>query len=409
MSAHRYHPSGVGTLRIIVLLAASASALSSIRRIPSWCITLAIAVAAVVVGIVPFSVARHALDDLAPALLFLALAVPVAVLLDQTGFFALLAAMFGGGRHLVVALWLLSAGTVIVFNLDAAVVLLTPLYVRIADRRGLDPVAVGVIPALTASLASSVLPVSNLTNLIAVERVDASVGDFFGHTLLPSVIAIVIGGVLHVRHVDASPRSASVPADDGATAAQRVAGDRSSLRVGVPIVLWLVIGFTVGDRLSVPAWVVAGGALLALMAVRRNVPWRTVPVAAIGIAVGLGVTAAGAARHLPVGDLLAIGGVPGELATFGVFAVGANAINNLPALLVGLPALDHHPDRLWAVLLGVNIGPTLWVTGALSTLLWQSTMARLGHRVSARTYARFGARVGIPVLIVVAACRALQV
>ncbi|MGE3329271.1 MAG: arsenic transporter, partial [Acidimicrobiia bacterium] len=79
-----------------------------------------------------------------------------------------------------------------------------------------------------------------------------------------------------------------------------------------------------------------------------------------------------------------------------------------PALLVGLPALDAHPDRLWAVLMGVNLGPTLWVTGALSTLLWQSSMARLGHRVTARTYARYGARVGLPVLAAVAATRAAQ-
>ena len=133
------------------------------------------------------------------------------------------------------------------------------------------------------------------------------------------------------------------------------------------------------------------------------------PVAAIGIAVGLGVVAAGAAAHLPVEELLSIDGAPGELATFGAFALGSNAINNLPALLLALPALEAHPHRMWPVLLGVNLGPTLWVTGALSTLLWQSTMARLGHVVSARTYARFGVRVGVPVLVAVGACRVLQV
>jgi arsenical pump membrane protein len=129
---------------------------------------------------------------------------------------------------------------------------------------------------------------------------------------------------------------------------------------------------------------------------------------AIATASALGVVAAGAAGHLPVDELLEVAGVPGELATFGVFAVGANAINNLPAVLIGTPALEARPDRLWAVLLGANLGPTLWVTGALSTLLWQSTMARLGHAVSARTYARFGARLGLPVLAAVAVCRAVQ-
>ena len=63
-------------------------------------------------------------------------------------------------------------------------------------------------------------------------------------------------------------------------------------------------------------------------------------------------------------------------------------------VLVFLEPLEAHPDRVWAVLLGVNLGPTLWVTGALSTLLWQSTMGNLGHPVRARHYARSGWRVG---------------
>jgi arsenical pump membrane protein len=66
---------------------------------------------------------------------------------------------------------------------------------------------------------------------------------------------------------------------------------------------------------------------------------------------------------------------------------------------VTLPALGHHPTRVWAVLLGTNLGPTLWVTGALSTLLWQSTMHRLGHPVSARAYASTAVRVGVPAML----------
>ena len=76
-----------------------------------------------------------------------------------------------------------------------------------------------------------------------------------------------------------------------------------------------------------------------------------------------------------------------------------------PAVVVSLPALQEHPDRVWALLLGVNIGPTLWATGALSTLLWQSTMTRLGHPVNARRYAAIGWRVGIPALLTALAVR----
>jgi arsenical pump membrane protein len=391
----------VGAVRIVVLVGAIVAALAPGRRVPSWIVVAVVATLAVVARVVPVDDAGDALGDLGPALAFLALAVPLAVLLDETGFFAALAARFDAGRHLLLALWLLAAFTTVVFNLDAAVVLLTPLYVHIAVRHGADPVDLAVIPALLASLASSVLPVSNLTNLVAVERVDASLRDFAANTLLPSLIAVTLGGVVHLRHIRRSWPSRRVAPDDDVGLAP--------LRVGVPVVVWLVAGFTLGHQLSMPPWLVVAVALAALTAVRGHVPWRAVPVGAVGIAAGLGVIAAGAARHLHVDEVLSIGGVPGELATFGVFSLGANAVNNLPALLVGLPALDAHPHRLWAVLLGVNLGPTLWVTGALSTLLWQSSMARLGHTVTARTYARYGARVGLPVLAAVAATRGVQV
>ena len=106
--------------------------------------------------------------------------------------------------------------------------------------------------------------------------------------------------------------------------------------------------------------------------------------------------AVAAAPGLHIDRLLGLDGLGGEVATFGGAVLGANLMNNLPAVVVSLPALQEHPDRVWAVLLGVNIGPTLWATGALSTLLWQSTMSRLGHPVSARRYASIGWRIGIP-------------
>ena len=59
--------------------------------------------------------------------------------------------MVDGGRHLKSGLWVLAALVTIVFNLDAAVVLLTPLSVRIADRQGEDPVTLAFIPVLQAA------------------------------------------------------------------------------------------------------------------------------------------------------------------------------------------------------------------------------------------------------------------
>ena len=75
----------------------------------------------------------------------------------------------------------MAAAVTVVFNLDAAVVLLTPLYIRIARRHGYSPEMLAFQPALLACLASNPLPVSNLTNLIAAEHFDLGVGEFLDH------------------------------------------------------------------------------------------------------------------------------------------------------------------------------------------------------------------------------------
>jgi predicted ATPase len=76
--------------------------------------------------------------------------------------------------------------------------------------------------------------------------------------------------------------------------------------------------------------------------------------------------------------------------------VVANAINNLPALLVALPNLE--PETTWAFLAGVNMGPTLWITGSLAGLLWLDIMEHDDHPVSVLEYAATGARVGVPAI-----------
>ena len=272
----------------------------------------------------------------------------------------------------------------VLFNLDAAVVLLTPLYVRIASRHGEDPVLLAFLPALLASLASSVLPVSNLTNLVVARRLDLGTTDFLAHAAPVALAATIVGWLVWSRL--AGPAPAVAPTHEPAVP--------GALAVGVPVVVWLLLGFTVGDQLGVPAWVVAGLALAALVVLTRRLPWQHVPVGAAALALSLGTLALGAAPALGLDRVLGVPGAGGEALTFGVAALGANLVNNLPALLVALPALDLHPDRVWAVLLGVNIGPTLWVTGALSTLLWQATMGRLDLPVSNRRYAAVGVRVG---------------
>lgn len=325
-----------------------------------------------------------------PAILFLLAAVPLGVLLDRLGYFRAVADLVGGGRHLVRDLWIVAAIVTTVLNLDAAVVLLTPLYVRIARHRGLDPVALAFQPVLLALVASSALPVSNLTNLIVTERLDLSTVAFITHLALPSIAATTVGWFFYRRAFPVVP-----PAPRA-----REHWDRRAFIIGTVLVVLLLVAFVAGPPVGIKAWMSALAVDLVLIVIVRDVPWRAVPVSTGVVVGGLAVLAAAAAPHLPVADLLGPqDGVGAVLRAVGTGVGGAALMNNVPAVLVALPTLHASGDSLWGLLLGLNIGPALIITGSLASLLWLDSVHRLHLKISARDFSRVGIRVGIPALV----------
>jgi arsenical pump membrane protein len=137
--------------------------------------------------------------------------------------------------------------------------------------------------------------------------------------------------------------------------------------------------------------------VLALALLTRSLPVRAVPIEATVVAAGLAAITAAAAPHLRLDSVLGGTGLAAQATTFASGVVGANAVNNLPALLVGLPSLPR--DTTWAFLAGVNTGPTLWISGSLAGLLWADIMRHHGHPVTPAAYARVGVRVGLPALL----------
>jgi arsenical pump membrane protein len=341
-----------------------------------------------VVGSIAFEDAARAVSDVRSALLFLVFAVPLAVTLDQIGVFGALAAMVDGGRHLVAGLWWLAAAVVVVFNLDAAVVLLTPLYIRIARRHGFDVEALAFQPALLACLASSVLPVSNLTNLIVAEQQHLGFYDFVTQLAPASLAATTVGFIAYRRVFHLHPTTDRV--DDPV--------DPRALRRGLPIIAFVLAGFTVGDLAGISAWIVTAVALMWAAAWTRHVPWRAVPVAAIATTAGLVVVVAAAVPHLALDRWFDSPGTAGALRATGAATALSNLTNNLPVSLAASSSIEH-PERSWPLLVGTNIGSIFVVTASLSTLLWRDTATRSGVFVSAGRWTAVAVRVGIPALV----------
>ncbi len=364
--------------------------------LPRWVGPVVAAAAGLATTAIRFDDAADAIVDLAPALLFLVFAVPLAVALDELGLFTALAERVDGGRHLVAQLWVLATFVVIVFNLDAAVVLLTPLYARVALRNQMSPEMLVFQPALLAGLASGLLPVSNLTNLIVASQFDLGVEDFVLVMAIPTVLACTIGFVAYRWTFRGYPAPAIRSAGEARGAGRR---HHAALVRGVPIVAFVLAGFTLGELVGVPPWVVAAVAALWAGVHARRLPVETVPIEAVAIVSGLAVLVVAAVPHLPIEWFFEHSGFVGGLLV-GVFGViSSDLVNNVPAVLAGASAATS-TEQVWPLLIGVNIGPLFVLTGALSGLLWRDTARRIGVEVSARRYSAVGVRVGLPALVV---------
>jgi len=379
---------------IVLLAAAVAWMLLRPRGLPVWLGPVVLALAGSAVRWIDGSVWADTADLLDEPLLFIVFAVPLALLLDEVGVFGALAELVTG-RHLVLGLWVLAALVTALLNLDAAVVLLTPLYVRIARRHGIDPVALAFQPALLACLASSALPVSNLTNLIARERFDLDVAGFLAHLLLPATLASTVGWFAYRATFDLT---AAHPAPRGAV-------DRAALRRAAPVLAFVVVGFTAGQTLGVPAWVIAALATVWAAALARRVVWHAVPLEAIAVAFSLTLLVLGAVREVPLERVLGHRGLGGQLAVAGYGAAASVATNNLPAVVGALDVI--HPSQVWSLLIAANIAPALIVTGSLSGLLWRETAHRLGVHVGFGEFSRVGRRIAGPALVVAVAVTVL--
>jgi arsenical pump membrane protein len=332
-----------------------------------------------------------------PVLVFLVAITVVAEVADLAGVFDVAAHWASrAGRHRVWALWLLMVALAcvctIVLSLDTTAVLLTPIAVTVARQVGVSPLPFAMTTLWLANTASLLLPVSNLTNLLALHHMNLlGVGqlDYLRLSWAPAAAAVIATvAVLAVRHRTAlSGRYAPAAPPDP--------HDRVLLVVAASCCLLLGPAFVSGLMPAIPS-TVAAATLVGTVAVRDrsllsriSVPWLMV----LGVSV-LFVLVDVALNH-GLRDLLAVltgTGTTGP-ALFRVGAVGAvsaNTVNNLPAYLALESVASDSPARLMALLIGVNTGPLVTLWASLATLLWRQRCRSQGLSISTAYLAREG-------------------
>ncbi|MGH3493031.1 MAG: SLC13 family permease, partial [Sciscionella sp.] len=267
------------TVAILLLLATLVFALTRPKGLPEAVVAVPAASLALLLGLVNPPSAWREVAHLLPTLGFLAAILVLAFLADAEGVFrwvggALAATSGGSPRRLLLFTFGSAAVTTAVLSLDATVVLLTP--VVFATVAGLRLPARPHVYACThlANSASTLLPVSNLTNLLAFGATGLSFAAFTGLMALPWLVVIGVEFVVFLRFF-------ATDLCEQATARPR-AGVAPPVFALVVLAL-VLLGFGIGSAFAVaPAWIAAGGALVLLVrsALRREVGARAVVDAA---------------------------------------------------------------------------------------------------------------------------------
>ena len=331
---------------------------------------------------------------LAPILVFVVAMTVVAELASIAGVFDVLArAVAHGGRGRTWVLWLLVVAlatiTTVFLSLDTTAVLLTPVVVVLARSCGLATVPFALSTVWLANTASMLLPVSNLSNLLAQQRLELHTHDFVALTWAPAIVGVVVPtavlAVVFRRRLADGYRLPPDPAIE----------DPVLLR-GSAIVLALLLPALV---VGVPVWLpatIAALVLVVLFAVRRrrSLRWRLLPAVPVVLTMSLFVLVS-ALHAVGLTDLLlAVAGdgddLPGLLRLAGAATVTANLVNNLPAYLAFEPVAGD-TTRLMATLVATNMGPLITPFASLATLLWFDRLRAMRVHVDWRGFALLGA------------------
>ena len=314
---------------------------------------------------------------------------------------------FGGLFALVFAV-----GTVVTVFLsnDATAVVLTPAVAAIVKAAKADkPLPYLFACAFVANAASFVLPISNPANLVIYGSHMPPLLVWLPRYALPSLLSILatyavlrwsggadlrqeISADIEVPELSASGKMAAFGI--AATAAVLLVSSGFDIQLGLP---------TFGAGLGT-AVLVLTRSKCGVTEVAKNISWSVLPLVAGLFVLVEALEKTGVTRRLADGlhALVQHSVTEAAWAAGLILAFGCNLVNNLPAGLVAgrVVELAPVPDHVRsAVLIGVDLGPNLSVTGSLATILWLAALRREGLSVGAWAFLKLGALVMPPALL----------
>lgn len=335
----------------------------------------------VLTGLLPRDEAADNMRRIGPLLLFLGSVIVLAELTRQAKVFDVIAhrlAILGRGHYpaLFVLCVLFASATTILLNLDTTAVLITPVMLALAVPARIPPLPLAMTTVWLANTASLLLPVSNLTNLLAADRVALTATGFAAKMWAPQLVSVTATMLcLWLWYWRRGRRDT-----DRYLPPEPIRPQNAKERVllyttaGACLLFILAIPF-VGNSIGIAATIAAAIAVLAFTVFDRAslrfslIPWRL-----LVFVVGLFLVVPTLGR-LGLSDLMhtligADSGAAGAFRAAGAGATLSNIANNLPAYTAGeavVPPENH--NQLLALLIGTNIGPIVTPWASLATLL----------------------------------------
>ena len=398
-----------------ICAAATAAVIARPFRWPEAIWAVAGAALLLMLGLMPFPAALGAVGKGMDVYLFLIGMMLLSETAREEGLFDWVAATAaihakGSTARLFALVYVTGIVTTTFLSNDATAVVLTPAVYAAAKKAKADPLPLLFACALIANAASFVLPISNPANLVLYGGKMPPLGQWFASFAIPSIASIVVT-FLVLRWVERKRLSGSCE-----SAVERTAlslGGKAALVGIVATAILLLVASALDMQLGLPTAIAGIVTTLAVCALARSSPlilvrkisWSVLPLVAGLFVLVEALDLTGVIAQVAAAIRTASTAPEQGAAVAGtVLAFASNLMNNLPAGLVASTAVAQaHPPRLVVdgLLIGVDLGPNLSITGSLATILWLQAIRREGEDVGFWGFLKIGA-VAMPLALAAA-------
>ena len=364
------------------------------------------AVLLVVLRLIPLRLAGHAIAEGTDVYLFLTGMMLLSELAGHYGVFdwmASVAAEHARGSAVRMFTLIYGVGTLVTIFMsnDATAVVLTPAVLAAVRKSKAEPLPYLFACAMIANAASFMLPISNPANLVVFRTQMPQLLHWLASFGVPSLLSIAATYAV-VRWCFRRELRNGVAENEERT---HLSSDGRLVLAGIVLVVVVLLAASAMNvDLGLPTCISALAIACVVLArahtnpliVVREISWSVLPLVA-GLFILVEAMDSVGAMRLSAWALHWAEGLPaagGAFLTAAVVGVGNNIVNNLPLGLIAgstLKAAHAHGLIANAVLIGVDLGPNLSVTGSLATILWLIALRREGLHVSPWTFLKIGA------------------